>query len=120
MTDVQWLLGLLGFPALVMFWHLGRIQRNPAPFDDTGPLSFVFSLFLPLAAYILGWLVKPLWFTSDATLIFVGSSLVLAGLRGSAGCELLVLSNWLLRRNDQIACAVFSPIDSLDRLPPRS
>ncbi len=115
-----WLLGLLGFPALVMAWHLWRIHRNPVPFVDDSPLSFVLSLLLPLAAYFLGWLVKPLWFTSDATLIFVGSSLILAGLRGSAGCELLALSNWLLRRTDQLACAAFTPIDRLDRFPPRS
>jgi hypothetical protein len=57
---------------------------------------------------------------SDATLIFVGSSLVLAALRGSAGCEFLALSNWLLHRTDQIACAVFTPIDSLERLRSRS
>ncbi len=120
LIPATWLLGLLGFPALVMIWHLWRIHRSPAPFIDAGPLSFVLSLLLPLAVYILGWLVKPLWFTSDATLIFVGSSLVLAAFRGSAGCEFLALSNWLLRRTDQIACAVFTPIDSLDQFPPRS
>ena len=40
--------------------------------------------------------------------------MVLAALRGYAGCELLALSNWLLRRSDQIACAVFTPIDSVE------
>ncbi len=29
------------------------------------------------------------------------------------------LSNWLLRRYDQIACAVFTPIDSLEQRGPR-
>ena len=115
LTPVTWVLGLLGFPALVLAWHVWRIRRNPAPFSDTSPLSFVLSLALPLAFYLTGWLVPPLWFTSDATLIFVGSSLLLAALRGTSGCEFLALSNWLLRRHDQIACAVFTPIDSLER-----
>jgi hypothetical protein len=99
----------------VLTWHVWRIRRHPAPFSDTGPLSFVLSLALPLAFYLTGWYVPVLWFTSDATLIFVGGSLLLAALRGSAGCEFLALSNWLLRRHDQLACAVFTPIDSLER-----
>jgi hypothetical protein len=120
LTPITWLLGLLGFPALVLVWHAWRIRRNRARFSDTSPLSFVLSLALPLAVYFTGWFVPPLWFTSDATLIFVGSSLLLAALRGSAGCEFLALSNWLLRRTDQLACAVFTPIDALDQLRPRS
>jgi hypothetical protein len=115
LTPITWALGLLGFPALVLTWHVWRIRRHPAPFSDTGPLSFVLSLALPLAFYLTGWYVPVLWFTSDATLIFVGGSLLLAALRGSAGCEFLALSNWLLRRHDQLACAVFTPIDSLER-----
>ena len=114
LTPVTWVLGLLGLPALVLAWHAWRIRRNPVPFSDTSPLSFALSLVLPLTLYLTGWLVPPLWFTSDATLIFVGASLLLAALRGSAGCEFLALSNWLLRRSDQLACAVFTPIDSLE------
>jgi hypothetical protein len=115
LAPVTWVLGLLGLPALVLVWHVWRIRRNPAPFSDTGPLSFVLSLALPLAFYLTGWYVPALWFTSDATLIFVGGSLLLAALRGSSGCEFLALCNWLLRRHDQLACAVFTPIDSLER-----
>src|SRR5438128_5988486 len=115
LTPTTWALGLLGFPALVLAWHFWRIRRNPARFSDTSALSFVLSLALPVALYLTGWFVPPLWFTSDATLIFVGSSLLLAALRGDAGCEFLALSNWLLRRTDQMACAVFTPIDSLER-----
>jgi hypothetical protein len=115
LTLITWVLGLLGFPALVLAWHVWRIRRNPARFHDISPSSFVLSLALPVTLYLIGWFVPPLWFTSDATLIFVGSSLLLATLRGDAGCEFLALSNWLLRRNDQVACAVFTPIDSLER-----
>jgi len=115
LTPITWVLGLIGFPALVLAWHFWRIRRNPARFSDTSALSFVLSLALPVALYLTGWFVPPLWFTSDATLIFVGSSLLLAALRGDAGCEFLALSNWLLRRSDQLACAVFTPIDTLEQ-----
>jgi hypothetical protein len=114
LTPITWVLGLIGFPALVLAWHFWRIRRNPARFSVTSALSLVLSLALPVALYLTGWFVPPLWFTSDATLIFVGSSLLLAALRGSAGCEFLALSNWLLRRSDQMACAIFTPIDSLE------
>jgi hypothetical protein len=95
LSPATWALGLIGLPALVLAWHCWRIHRNPARFS--------------------GWFVSPLWFTSDATLIFVGSSLLLAALRGNAGCEFLAFSNWLLHRSDQLACAVFTPIDSVKR-----
>ncbi len=115
LSPATWALGLIGFPALVLAWHFWRIHPNPVRFTDTNALSFVLSLALPVVLYFTGWFVSPLWFTSDATLIFVGSSLLLAALRGDAGCEFLACSNWLLRRSDQLACAVFTPIDSLER-----
>ena len=43
------------------------------------------------------------------------ASMLLAALRGYAGCEVLAVSNWLLRRDDQVGCAVFWPIDQLER-----
>src|SRR5947208_14994457 len=86
LTLITWVLGLLGFPSLVLAWHVWRIRRDPARFHDISPSSFVLSLALPLTLYLIGWFVPPLWFTSDATLIFVGSCLLLAALRGEAGC----------------------------------
>ena len=47
-------------------------------------------------------------------LLFYGASVLLAVVRGYAGCEILALSNFVRRRNDQLACAVFSPIDALE------
>lgn len=120
LEPITWLLGLLGLPTVVLVWHVWRIRRDPAPFVDTGPLTFVLSLALPFALYFLGWDVRPLWFTSDATMLFIGGSLLLAALRGSAGCEFLALSNWVLHRRDQLACAVFTPLDALDQRRLRS
>ncbi len=114
-APATWALGLIGFSTLVLAWHWWRIRRSPAPFRDTSPLSFVLSVALPLALYFIWWYAPTFSVTSDAVLLFVGSSMVLAALRSSPGCEFLALSNWLLRRTDQIACAVFTPIDSLEQ-----
>lgn len=115
-----WVLGLLGFPALALAWHAWRIHYNPARFSDTSPLSFALGALLFLALYLTWWYAPALSVTSDAALIFFGGSMLLAALRSDAGCEILALSNWLLRRHDQIACAVFAPIDALERRSARS
>lgn len=114
-TPAAWTLGLLGFPALAFVCHWGRIRHHPIPFHATGPVSFLVSLVMPLALYVIGWVLPALGFLSDATILFIGFSLVLAAVRGSAGCEFLALSNWLLRRHDQLACAVFTPIDAWEQ-----
>lgn len=58
---------------------------------------------------------SPLSLTSNAALIFYGASMLLAAARGYGGCEVLAISNWILRRDDQIGCLVLSPIDDYER-----
>ena len=115
LAPATWALGLIGFSALVLVWHWWRIRRDPAPFRDTSPLSFVLSVALPLALYFTWWYAPAFSVTSDAVLLFVGSSMVLAALRNYAGCEMLAFSNWMLHRTDRIACAFFTPLDSLEQ-----
>jgi hypothetical protein len=44
-----------------------------------------------------------------------------AAWRAQPGCEATVLSNWILRRDDQIGCPCFTPIDEAEaRLSARS
>jgi hypothetical protein len=43
--------------------------------------------------------------------------MILAALRGRAGCEVTAISNWVLRRDDQVGCPVFTPIDSIEHRP---
>lgn len=116
LRPATWVLGLIGFPALVLVWHWWHIRRHPARFYYTSPLSFVLGILLFLGLYLIWWYAPALSVTSDAALIFFGGSMILAALRRDAGCEILALSNWLLRRHDQIACAVFAPIDAPERL----
>ena len=40
--------------------------------------------------------------------------MLLAAWRGHAGCESLAISNWLLRRDDQVGCVVFWPLDEVE------
>jgi hypothetical protein len=110
-----WALGVVGFPVLVLTWHWWRIRRTPARFHDSSPLSYALGVLLFLALYLTWWYAPAISVASDAALIFFGGSMLLAALRGEANCEVLALSNWLLRRQDQIACAVFAPIDALER-----
>jgi hypothetical protein len=41
--------------------------------------------------------------------------MLLAAARRNAGCEVLAVPNWLLRREDQVCCVVFAPVDALER-----
>lgn len=73
-----------------------------------------------LALYLTTWYAPSLEVTSDAALLFYGASMLVAAVRGTAGCEVLAVSNWLLHRDDQIGCALFWPIDHTEasRRPP--
>ena len=110
----SWALGLLGFPAILLTWQWLRARRTPARFEATGPLGFALNILIFLALYLTPLYAPALAFASDATLIFYGSSMLLAAVRGYAGCEVLAVSNWLLHRNDQVGCLVFAPVDHLE------
>jgi len=111
----SWALGLVGLPAVLLGWQWWHARGGRPRFAATGPVSHALNLAVFLALYLTPWYAPPLRFTSDAALLFYGTSMLLAALRGYAGCEVLALSNWLLRRDDQVGCMVFSPIDQLER-----
>lgn len=111
----SWALGLAVFPALALAWQVHRARRRPQRFVAlTGPLGHLLTLGLFLVLYGTAWYAASIAFVSDAALLFFGSSMLLAAARGYAGCEVLAISNWLLRRDDQVGCVVFDPIDRLD------
>ena len=103
-----WLLGLVGFPALLVAGQWLRARRVPAPLRATGPVAHA----LNVAVFVVLYVPEA---TSDAALLFYGTSMWLAAVRGYAGCEVLAVSNWLLRRDDQIGCALFWPVDQLEQ-----
>lgn len=108
-------IGLVAFPALLLAWQWLRARRAPTRFQATGPLATTLNMLILFALLLTPLYAPPLSFTSNAALVFYGASLLLAALRGYAGCEVLAVSNWLLRRDDQVGCMVLSPIDHLER-----
>lgn len=98
-TDV--LVGLIAFPLIEV--GLLTLRGFKAP-----PLRLYGN-----AGHCLNWGVGIATFSvaTQAALLFYGISILLAFARGYAGCEIFAISNWLQRRDDQIVCPLFSPID---------
>jgi hypothetical protein len=112
---VAWVLGLLVFPAVVVAGLWWRSSRHPEPLRAVGPLGHAINVTVLLALYFTWWYAPPVAVISDATLIFYGGSMLLAAWRGYGGCEVFAVSNWLLRRDDQVGCAPFWPIDTWEK-----
>ncbi len=112
---LPWVIGLLIFPALFIIWQYLRARRNPARLEATGPVATILSVVIFFAFFFTFLYAPSIDFMSDAVLIFYGLSMLLSALRGYGGCESLAISNWLLKRDDQLGCLVFSPIDSAER-----
>ena len=109
---LQWheaLLGLLGFPAVtvlgVSLWN--ALAGTAAPIRATGHLGLCATTGVLIALVSVP-------FTQDVTVLFLGTTLLLAAMRGYAGCEVTAISNWFLRRDDQVGCMVFSPLDAAE------
>lgn len=107
--------GLAGIPAVVLALQWLRARRVSARLEATRPWHAALNMAVLAALYLTPWYAGPLAFTADAALYFYGASMLLAAWRGYAGCEVLAVSNWLLHRDDQIGCAVFAPVDYLER-----
>src|SRR5215467_7200778 len=103
----QVLIGLVGAPALVTLIQLARLQFTSSRLDQTGvvPVVINFLVFIPLL------ILEP---TRGATLVFLGSAMLFAAARGAGGCEIVAVSNWILRRDDQIGCPLFWPVDAYE------
>ncbi len=106
---------LIVLPSVFTGWQWLRARKNPAPLAATGPLATVVNFAGFLVLYLTPVYAPPLAWTQDAAVIFYGLAMLLAAIRGYAGCEVLTISNWLLRRDDHIGCLIFSPIDQLER-----
>lgn len=108
---LPWLLGLVVFPAAVTIWQYLRTRRTPTRLRADGPIATVLNIAIFLVCYFTYRYAPALGFLSDTALLYYGVSMLAAALRGCGGCESLAISNWLLRRDDQIGCLVFLPID---------
>jgi hypothetical protein len=106
--------GLIAFPAVMLAWQWLRARRNSGRLEATGPIGLAINALVGVALYATPWYLPPLGFTSNAILLFYGASMLLAALWGYAGCEVTAVSNWLLKRDDQVGCVVFGPVDAME------
>ena len=50
-----------------------------------------------------------------AAVTFLGTSLVVAGVRALPGCELMAIPGMFFGKHTELACLIFSPLDKLER-----
>ena len=97
-------LGLVVLPGLILALALVARGRGAGPIRFTGAAGTMLN-----CAVIVALLANP--YTAGGAALFYGVTLIAAAWRGQPGCEATVISNWILRRDDQIGCPTFSPID---------
>jgi hypothetical protein len=100
-------LGLVALPALTILLALAARRYARGPLRFTGPAGHAVNCLV-----IVALVVNP--YTGAAAALFYAATLLVAAWRGHPGCEVTVLSNWLLRRDDQIGCPLFAPIDAAE------
>jgi hypothetical protein len=101
------LLGLIVLPGLMLALALTARRLDTGPIRFAGPAGVALN-----CAVIVALLANP--YTAAAAELFYGTTLVIAAWRAQPGCEATVISNWLLGRDDQIGCPIFSPIDQAE------
>ena len=106
------ILGLIGIYCLL---HITVSQRI-VPF---GPgLGAVGANGLLVALYFIGATGLPIighGVGELAAVTFLGISLVVAGVRAVPGCEVMAIPDLFFRKNSELACLIFSPLDKLER-----
>ena len=107
--DVDWydpIVGLLVIPAATL--GIGLLaRRRGRTVRFTGPAGHALN-----SAIIVALVVNP--YTAGGAGLFYAATMLLAAWKGQAGCETTVISNLLLRRDDQVGCAVFLPVDVVE------
>lgn len=108
--DVRWyepVIGLAVLPAIMLAVGLVARHRATEPLRLTGPAWTCVN-----CAAIVALLANP--YTAGGALLFYGATMLVAAWRGQPGCEITVIANVLLRRDDQVGCPVFSVIDQAE------
>jgi hypothetical protein len=110
-TPMLWALGAIAFPGILLAAQWAWARRGGRQLHATGPSAHLITLGAFMALTLIPEYNRAIDVTGDAAVIFLGTSMLLAAARGYAGCEVLAISNWLLRRDDQVGCIVFAPVD---------
>jgi hypothetical protein len=114
--DVDWYDPIVGFVVLpVIMVAVGLVARRYAsrPIHLTGPLGILLNLAVIVALVSNDY-------TAGGAVLFYGASMLVAAWIGQPGCETTVVSNLVLRRDDQIGCPTLFLIDDAEaRVRPR-
>jgi hypothetical protein len=94
-----WVIGLVIFPAVTIALQAWYARRHPQRLvAGTGPIGHALTVVVYMALYLTWWYAPQISVLRDAALLFYGATMLVAALRGYAGCEVLAISNWLLHR----------------------
>jgi hypothetical protein len=106
-------LGLVVFPlAMVAIGLLGgRPLRRPLRLTGAAGIAVNCAVIVVLFAVP---------YTTVAAALFYGVSLLVAAWRGAPHCEATILSNLILRHDDQIGCPTMTPLDAWEARLQRS
>ena len=108
--DVQWfdpVIGLAVLPAIML--AVGLVARR----HQTGPLRLTGPMWICLnCAVIVALVANP--YTAGGALLVYGATMLIAAWLGQPGCEITVIPNVILRRDDQIGCPTLSLIDEAE------
>lgn len=108
--------GLVAFPLIFLVALWVRSLRDPSPLSATGPRETAINWVL-IVVLTSTQAIAPISFIGFGVFVFYGATMLLAAALGYAGCEVSAVSNFALRRQDQIGCPVLTPIDALDHRP---
>ena len=107
------ILGLIGVYSLIHFVVARRIIIAFSPRLTTVAVHVLF-----VALYVAGAFRLPIFGHGAgqlAAVAFLGISLVVAGVRAVPGCGLMAIPDVFFRRDTELPCLVFSPLDRLER-----
>jgi len=111
---VEVFLLLLGLIALFSLLHIAS-QRILSLGSSLGA---VVATGLLVALYVAGTHGSLIFGHGEgalAVITFLGISLMIAGVRATPGCEVMAIPSLLFQKPTELACLIFSPLDSLER-----
>lgn len=113
--------GLVGLPLLsvAVGAAVAALDDRTRLAESAGAGGMRWSAALLVVALVLGSATAVTFVTpvdGTAIWIFVGTSMLLAAVKGYGGCEVLAFPNAISGRQDAIGCLLFAPIDSTERM----
>jgi hypothetical protein len=109
--DLEWydpVIGLAVLPAIML--AVGLVARR----QTTGPLRLTGPMWTCLhCAVIVALVANP--YTGGGAALFYGATMLIAAWRGQPGCEITVIPNVILRRDDQVGCPTLALIAEVAR-----